>query len=58
MPIVNDWPIARGDDTDDDYFAFTENNESNTKSQTAHDMANKCYLHVLTVLQYLGIRRI
>ena len=32
-------------------ITFTGNNELDTKSQIAHDMANKCDLQVLIVLQ-------
>jgi hypothetical protein len=50
MPNVCDQP--RGDDTDDDYFAFAETNEADTQqAHTAQDMTNKCDLEVLHYLE-------
>jgi hypothetical protein len=52
MPNICDQP--RGDDTDDDYFAFAETNDADTQpsqTHTAQDMTNKCDLEVLQYLE-------
>lgn len=48
MPNVCDQ--LRGDDTDDDYFAFAENSEADAQN-TAQGMSNKCDLEVLQYLE-------